>query len=33
MPFKTKEELERYIQELKNKPVTAQVLVCGGLGV
>ena len=32
MPFKTKEELERYIQELKNKPVTAQVLVCGGLG-
>lgn len=32
MPFKTKEELESHIQELKSKPVTAQVLVCGGLG-
>ncbi|MBP8933520.1 MAG: (2Fe-2S) ferredoxin domain-containing protein, partial [Candidatus Atribacteria bacterium] len=32
MPFKTKEELESHIQKLKSKPVTTQVLVCGGLG-
>jgi len=32
MPYRTKEELETHIQQLKNQPISTQVLVCAGLG-